>query len=242
MLCLVLLACENPDYIYFFHETIEQDYECCEGEHCARVSMSYPRFKPINPTLSRVNELIREKLFSYLEVGDPEMTPSGWGTYDEFCKSYKEMVGNGSVALDWELDTQVVLTQQGQEILSLRFTHYYFTGGAHPNTVVDYLMFDLTEPGKILEPHTLVLNEEALLEKVEQSFREFHEVEDGISLAEDGRFFLDRNSLFLPAAMGYEGDEWVMVYNTYEVAPYAMGQTVLSFPMDELRGIVRGWR
>jgi hypothetical protein len=241
ILCVLLLACENPETVYYFHEPIEETYECCEGEHCATLSMNYPRFKPINPTLMQVNVMVREKILSYLQVGEPDL-PMEQGAIENFCEVYKDMVGSGGESTDWELDTQVAITQQGVETLSLRFTHHYFTGGAHSNSVMDYLIFDLREPGKIIKPEELILNKQALLRKVENAFREIHEVEDGLSLAEDGRFFLEKDSLFLPAAMGYEEGEWVMVYNTYEVGPYAMGQTVLNFPMEDLRGIVKGWK
>ncbi|WP_114750856.1 DUF3298 and DUF4163 domain-containing protein [Pleomorphovibrio marinus] len=243
MILAVFTACENPDGVYYFYDIVNKELECCDEDACASVYMTYPRFKPVNPTFRQMNQRVSGELYSYLQIGDVEEQAEENEMFEFFCEAFKEAAsGKVESPQNWELDTRANITQMGTETISLRINHHQFTGGAHPNSVVSYMIFDLSEPGKVLDPLELILDRDALLEKVEAAFREHHKVEDGISLSEDGRFFLDKDSIFLPSAMGYEGKDWVMVYNTYEVAPYSMGQTVLSFSLDELKGIVKGWK
>jgi hypothetical protein len=57
-------------------------------------------------------------------------------------------------------------------------------------------------------------------------------------LAEDGRFFLEGEQFFLPFSMGYRGNDFVLFYNHYEICPYEMGATELTFPLEELDNVV----
>jgi hypothetical protein len=39
--------------------------------------------------------------------------------------------------------------------------------------------------------------------------------------------------------MGFEGEEFVLFYNPYEIGPYVMGSTELNFSKEEIKGLVR---
>ncbi|MDP2040526.1 DUF3298 domain-containing protein, partial [Algoriphagus sp.] len=93
--------------------------------------------------------------------------------------------------------------------------------------------------GEALSLDQLVLDENSLLKLSEQKFRAYHEVEEGLSLSEDGRFFLPETGFFLANAIGFkEGKFWV-IYIPYEIGPYVMGSTELDFSKEELSGVVR---
>lgn len=81
------------------------------------------------------------------------------------------------------------------------------------------------------------------MEMVEREFREIHQVEDKASLKEDERFFLEEEEgLLLPVAMGYDENDFVLIYNPYEIGPYALGATEIRIPLDDLENIVYGVR
>ena len=93
--------------------------------------------------------------------------------------------------------------------------------------------------GEFLSIDRLILDQPKLLSLAEKAFREFHEVDENITLEESGLFFLPETGFFLPNAMGFSGDKFQLIYIPYEIGPYAMGFTELVFSLDELKGIVR---
>jgi hypothetical protein len=81
--------------------------------------------------------------------------------------------------------------------------------------------------------------EESLLKLSEQKFRAYHQVEEGLSLSEDGRFFLPESGFFLANAMGFKDGKFWGIYKPYEIGPYVMGSTELEFSKEELASLVR---
>jgi hypothetical protein len=150
----------------------------------------------------------------------------------EFRKSFED------VSQEWEIEVMGKVVFESEKLLTVRFSNYWFTGGAHPNSSVAYLNFDLGQGGKLLTPDELLMDKEKLLALAERKFKEIHDVSGELALEDDERFFLPESGFFLPAAMGFENGEWVMLYNPYEIGPYVMGYTELRFGRDEIKGVV----
>lgn len=85
----------------------------------------------------------------------------------------------------------------------------------------------------------VILNETEFFKLTEQKFAEYHEVEKGVSLVDDGRFFLPETGFFLANAIGFKEDKFWVIYVPYEIGPYAMGYTELEFSKEELGEMVR---
>ncbi|GGF41791.1 DUF3298 and DUF4163 domain-containing protein [Echinicola rosea] len=216
--------------------------QACVGKDsaCAEVKINYPRFSGDDQQLTTwLNLHVKEQLLMYLQWGEASpQTDSVEVAAEMFLGEYKEMAHDfPETSLSWFLNTAGEVVFESSKVMSLMFTNSSFTGGAHPNYSVLFMNIDL-EGLRLLKNEDLVLNESALLEKARIAFREFHEVDAQVSLKEDGRFFLDDGEFFLPVAMGYEGDEFVMVYNSYEIGPYSLGLTELRFPLKEVDGLV----
>ena len=84
-----------------------------------------------------------------------------------------------------------------------------------------------------------MLDQQKMKVLAELAFRAFNEVDEGKSLAEDGRFFLPEAGFFLPNSMGFKDGKFHLIYNPYEIGPYVMGYTDLEFTLEEVRGLVR---
>lgn len=245
----LMLACESspeqksqPEHLEV--EKVVFEREACAGDtsSCATVDITYPAFSGGELGMAEwVNLHVKEQLLMYFHWGDEapasdslEMEAGKFlKEYTDFAKEYP-----GS-AMPWFHQTSAEVSHLDKSLISIHFANSSFTGGAHPNHSVMYVNID-PENQKVLTNEELILDREALLEIAEKSFRQYHEVAPDQSLEEDGRFFLDeKGQFFLPAALGYEGDDFVMVYNSYEIGPYSMGQTELRFPVSDLKGMVR---
>ncbi|AWW29811.1 hypothetical protein DN752_06580 [Echinicola strongylocentroti] len=233
---------ESQEQGGFVHKQASIQRQACVGKDstCAEVGMNFPQFSGEDRKLvSWLNLHVKEQLLMYLQWGEASpQTDSVEVAAEMFLEGFKDMAREyPATSLSWFLKTDGEVVFENSEAISLMFTNSSFTGGAHPNYTVLFMNIDLEAP-RLLKNDDLVLDQPALLQKAKIAFRGFHEVDSQVSLKEDGRFFLDDGKFFLPAAMGYEGDEFVMVYNSYEIGPYSMGLTELRFPLEELEGIV----
>ena len=222
-----------------YKEKTEDHQECVDGK-CATVKLVYPVFEGDTALSTAVNRQIKEQNFSMWVTGDQEFkgmedaVSSFFKDYKRFRKDFPE------AAQEWTFETVAKVTHQSDSLISVRFENFSYLGGAHPNTVVIYLNLDLSEGADVLVHEKMLVDRDKLLELAEEKFRQHHEVDPAIDLEDDGRFFLDKGKFFLPAAMGYEGEEFVLLYNAYEIGPYAMGRTELRFSLEELEGVVYG--
>lgn len=220
-----------------YKEKIEDHQECVEG-NCATIKLVYPVFEGDTALSAVVNRQIQEQNFSMWVTGDQEFKGME-DAVSSFFKDYKRFRTDYPEApQEWTFETVAKVIHQSDSLISIRFENFSYLGGAHPNTVVIYLNLDLSENADVLVHEKMLVNRDKLLELAEEKFRQHHEVDPGVKLEDDGRFFLDEDSFFLPAAMGYEEDEFVLLYNAYEIGPYAMGRTELRFSLEELEGVV----
>lgn len=237
-----LAACQNATVtesrLPLTHEEKTENYQECVDESCATVKLAYPVFEGDTALAAVLNRQVTEQNLSMWMTGDQE-----YDTLDEavasFFDGYKSFRTDFPEApQEWTFETVAKVTHQSDSLISVRFENFSYLGGAHPNTVVLYLNLDLSENADVLVHEKMQIDRAKLQVMAEEKFREHHEVDPAIDLEDDGRFFLDEGKFFLPAAMGYEDGEFVLLYNAYEIGPYAMGRTELRFSPEELEGVV----
>lgn len=209
----------------------------CLGENCASLRLVWPVANGTEFS-SDMNQSIEERVNGMLLFGDviskdrDTLVMDYFQSFTEFKGEFPDSPG------EWEVDSEGELTYQSDSTISLQFTWMTNMGGAHPNHGQDFLNFD-AKTGEALSVDHLVRNEKVLLDLAEKKFREFHQVDEGVSLADDGRFFLPEKGFFLANAMGFKEDKFWIVYIPYEIGPYALGYTELQFTKEELGEMVR---
>lgn len=207
----------------------------CVGESCASVSFTWPMAEE-SIIASKINESINHKLRSYFNSDSvtqsfEDQAQVYLNSFEEFAKDFPDAPGG------WSIEVTGKESYQSDSLLSIFFSEFNFSGGAHPNSSQSFMNFDKIT-GEYLSSDQLVLDSVKLLEKAEIAFRKFHEVPQGKSLEEQG-FFLPKTGFFLPSAMGYKDGKFYLIYIPYEIGPYVMGYTELEFAPEELTGIVR---
>lgn len=218
----------------FKTETIVK--ESCVGENCAKLRLSWPVASGTD-LADNINQYIRDQMSLLVQTGeDPALLDSMiveyFKSFTEFKREFPDSHGG------WEIEVEAQVSYQSDSTLSIYFSQYSYLGGAHPNSVVSFLNID-PKSGEALSIDRLVLDEDSLLKLSEQKFREYHEVEEGVNLSEDGRFFLPETGFFLANAMGFKDEKFWVIYIPYEIGPYVMGSTELEFSKEELSGLVR---
>ena len=155
-----------------------------------------------------------------------------------FAADYRTMTREmGGLGGCWELETHADTTYTDPKVLTVRLETSAYTGGAHPNSNRALYMFD-RETGRTLSLTDLVLDTTALLNVVEQTFRQQQELPPQTNLEERG-YFLRDGRFFLPVNIGMSRTGMVFYYNPYEIASYALGPIEVTVPYDQLDGILR---
>lgn len=217
-------------------ETDSLQKETCVGEACAKLRLSWP--VATGPKYAeKFNEAIQGQMAFLVQTGESvapldTLINSYFRSFEDFKSEFPDSYGG------WEIEAKGEIAYQSDSTLSIYFTQFSFLGGAHPNSVVSFLNFD-PRNGEVLSQDRLILDEAKLFNLTEKKFREFHEVAEGVSIRDDGRFFLPETGFFLANAMGFKDGKFWVIYAPYEIGPYVMGYTELEFTKEELGNLVR---
>ncbi|MCH6235905.1 DUF3298 and DUF4163 domain-containing protein [Cognataquiflexum rubidum] len=210
----------------------------CAGQDCAKVSLSYPFFSSPSESADFLNAHVEQQLVMFLNIGENQKIVPLDSAVTTFLDSYVAFREDFDSPQEWEITVDSKVTFQSPTLISIVFDTFSFTGGAHPNTYKMYLNFDVGKNAP-MKNDELILDKKGLLTLAETKFKDYHDVPDSVSLEKDGSFFLENDKdFFLPAAMGFEGEEFVLFFNPYEIGPYVMGSTELRFTREEIKGLV----
>lgn len=126
---------------------------------------------------------------------------------------------------EWEAQIDGDLMYRSNEVISIALSSYINTGGAHGILTISFLNFD-TETGLQLENEQLFNDMEAVKSIAQLHFNDF--------ISENEKMVFELAQFSLPQNIGFEEEGIVMLYNVYEVAPYASGIIQFTIPYDEI--------
>jgi hypothetical protein len=121
---------------------------------------------------------------------------------------------------------------RSDSIVCIRQLAYSFTGGAHGNTVVAMPAF-LATTGERITWRDLTTDTNAFIAAAERAFRRTTQMSTRDTYAKAG-FWFENERFTLPNVIGIMPTGYVLVYNQYEVAPYAYGVIEVPLPFDSV--------
>lgn len=205
------------------------------------VLVIYPE-KAKNPTLFKsIDHIITSFMLSdSMAVNDPELLIENI-TFD-FFESYRE-ASDGvpdiqqSASFNWMKKLNMEVIYNENNLLSMRFDKYGYTGGAHGVNIVLYRIFDLNS-GLPIELDDIFIKgyEEELTRILDKKLRRLNGIAAEENLYESG-FLID--SLAHTENFYVNNDGIGFFYNVYEIASYATGSTELFCSFYDLKGILR---
>ncbi len=150
-----------------------------------------------------------------------------------FANDYQTMLAdNRFMHSCWELETQCDTVFASPEVLTARLSTNAYTGGAHPNAYTGYISFD-RKTGHALRLTEMVSDTAALLQQVEQAFRQKQGLGPQQDLEAEG-YFLRDGRFFLPDNIAFGRTGLICYYNPYEIAAYAEGPIEIVIPYSQL--------
>ena len=181
------------------------------------------RYKITNSIIT----VIKNHVIGELLIGEPESSTSKSieESISKFNKEYNSFIKEfPESAQQWEAQIDGEIMLQTPDILSISFSSYMNTGGAHGNLNITFLNFD-SLTGNHINNDALFNNIECVKAVAEQYCKV--EIEEKESL-------FDADSFSLPANIGYSEEGVILLYNTYEIAPYSTGFIEFSIPFNEV--------
>jgi hypothetical protein len=221
--------------------TFERTIEECRGAQspCARVTLSYPEITHASTKGVRdsLNHGILRPLLQSIDIEGSLESPQALA--DELFFYYGRTVKEfPDYSAQWFIERSAEILLDSLSILTLQYSDHMYTGGAHPLRQEVFRLFDTRSGARIPADSLLAEGARAqLVALAERAFRHVREIPPGKGLNEAG-FWFQSNRFALNENIGLTGRGLEIVFNPYEVAPYAMGSTRLVLPYDSLRGVL----
>lgn len=174
-----------------------------------------------------INSEINTVVMSALQIGESNSKASktieeSINLFNEEYKSFNKDFPDSTAPWEAQIDGEILF--ESIEIISVSITSYVNTGGAHGNTVITFLNFD-GQTGKRLKNTDLLKNIEGF-KKIAKTYL--------VTELKDDDILFDDDMFKLPENMGYTDDGVVLLYNTYEIAPYSTGIIEFTIPFEKI--------
>jgi len=207
---------------------------------CAKVLLEYPEIKyALNSTVedSISNCILQFLLSSY---SNNQKIKSLDSMTETFFKDYENNLHDfPKYSLPWEINNTIVIVYNDRSIVSLQSEVYSFTGGAHGNGGVYFVNLNSQSGKRISLSDLLILGYKKEIDSVgEKIFRKDKELGAAENLEESGYWF-NENKFTLNENFGIKNDGLVFYFNSYEIAPYAMGPTELFIAYSEIKNLIK---
>lgn len=205
----------------------------------ANIDILFPELScqtKVNPAVNYINTSIKSRLLNMLGEKQLETTQQLIAAfardYEKSTKATPEMPGA------WSLKFKATISYYDEDLFCLKILQSVFTGGAHPDSHLTYLVFSI-KSGK-LHSITDLMNKDNLakLAKVaETHFRRIRNIKPEETYEKAGYWFKN-NKFTLNQNFLISRDGLSFCFNQCEIAPYSNGIIEFNIPWSDLKTIV----
>lgn len=247
ILTILISACSNPDNRGSVkadsQDTLSYQYDTVTLE-----SMITPRDTSFAPKAyasivyasfsdDRINKAIEARVIDDMDPDRPEVG------YQNIIKSFiaayeKEAQNENGSGAPWSMDRDQQVLFNSPNIISIQETYFWFTGGAHPNTV--YISYNINPRNRSFLTIDSLIKPDKLADfnmLAERIFRSDENISPEQSLKED--YFFENNKFKVTKTFNVSPGGITFRYSPYEIKPYAAGDTELKIPADQIKDMVR---
>jgi Deacetylase PdaC/Protein of unknown function (DUF3298) len=246
--CLFIFACgtsnssissSDEHEIVFSNEKISKKTGKCETPDgpCCEADISYIKaIKGNQIVLDSINSTILSTISNAL-APEGHAIPDIEKNVALFLQSYEEtLIEIPEYPMPWSVDISFESLFQNEKFITLAYSDYQFTGGAHPNGSLLYFVFDKLT-GKKLSSKDLFSNAEKLNAIAEENFRKQNAIAPSSPLSESD-FTFPNDKFTINGNIGITKDTLIIFYNSYEIASYAQGPIELRLPLNQIKDIL----
>lgn len=239
LISLIFSACKSdkkePEPILFFENQslTKSEGEACEKpeNQCTVISIDYPVATGPKDVSEKINNSLQEYIIDIVTTVEDSSTSTFEELADNFIADYINTAKSFPEEPTWEAYVSGSITQESEHLVSISLNSEIFRGGAHGYRALSFLNFN-PETGERYSHDDLFTPEfKGYAEKI---FRREQEIPAEENINSTGLWF--ENDVFqLPLNIGFDGENVILIYNAYEVAPYAAGNFHIEIPKEEVQ-------
>nr|WP_321452224.1 DUF3298 domain-containing protein [uncultured Carboxylicivirga sp.] len=193
---------------------------------CNSAKKSEKKWKFENKTISNESDIMTQTI-QYPVFTNDFVDGVITNIITEWSDEFKSEIGTESVSENWKseqsINAEVFISDNGE--LSILFSNYLFTGGAHGNTLLKSCSFD-SEGKEVLNLSNIIKGK--YFGKLQELSRKKLKVKLGYEgFVDDGTQTIGDFSVFVLSS-----DSISFYFSQYQVASYADGIQKVSFPMS----------
>ena len=192
-----------------------------------------------NNVFDSIEKFIQKSFFNKIEINkNPDSLLADYESdyFSTYKKQNAQWFDNGA-SFNWQKMVNMSVIHNADYVLCNEYLVYAYTGGAHGMTNIKYDIVSLKTGEKITYSDIFKDNSDAYLSKMLTSKLKANiEINQNARLKENG-FFVDtimpNNNIYVnTTGIGF-------LYNSYEIAPYSMGQTNIHLKFSEVRDLLK---
>ncbi len=228
---------ESDTAVYSFKSHVKTLGDCSdENLPCARINLTWIELDvEQSESFQKIDRVLRENL---LLGEDGKVLEDVFALQDAFFLEYEQITKEMPDYLtEWVLEHTYDVNYNQNGILGVTHLLYQYTGGAHGNSYVEYLNFDIQSGDRLKLENVVEKGKHAdFLLMAENAFRKSQNVGENTEWADAGFWF--EEGFYLPDNFRFQSDGLSFLYNSYEIAPYAAGQIELVLGWDALKPFI----
>ena len=193
---------------------------------------------------ARINSSILYTIFEYenmrMDAAIDTFVSNTFTEYYDLRPEYfnEKQMNRNPVWFNFEYDLKTDIEYGRNNTVIYEIENYFFTGGAHPNTVVTYINFNPETGDEIRLDDIFKENyEEMLNNRLTDALANKIGAKSRKEIMEKG--YLTFNDIYPTENFMLKEDSILFFYNRYDIAPYATGTTTLGFSYEELSDIMK---
>lgn len=220
-LCLIffIFSCEDDSSIIFLDSTFTT-------KNNTIVEVNTPIANGNTEISSLINTTLKNTIITTLQIGDAEHAShkSIEESISGFNNEYKDFINDfPDSAQQWEAQIDGEVLYQSPNIISIAITSYINTGGAHGNLNIIFNNFDAAT-GNRIQNNQLLKDKDTFKKMALPYFKKATENKEAI---------FESDSFELPKNITYSDEGIILLYNTYEIAPYSTGIIEFTIPYNK---------
>jgi len=247
IIVILFVSCSNKDSsaeneLKYELINFESQSEGCDGlteENCAKIKIEFPQIVQFEDEVvkDKINNSIKS-VFSMSEYPDQEAIDFN-AEMEEFINDYESFISEFPESFQsWFIEKAGVVKLNRANIFSIDYLDYSYTGGAHANTFVAFINYNLSDGEEITLDEIISPAKQAELTKIgEEEFRKLKELTQEADLGQAG-FWFENNEFYLNDNFLITDSSLVFYYNNYEITAYAFGPTELIIPYSNIKSLV----
>jgi len=238
---VVLRAVENNSFNTIRLAHVDTTVGDCEYATCLTINLTWPEIIGWDS-----QSQIGQNILSYVSTSPHFMDASiNSESVDSFIvgmiRGYRSAYEDSDNMLTgWSRDLTTHIRHNKNGIVGIELDDYAYLGGAHPNGMTIYLVYD-TEYGTrlgldhILQPESFTALESLALASLYAKY----DIPTGGSLSDAGFFVDDANPFLLTENFMVDGNGMSFTFNPYEIAPYVMGPISINLAWAEVEHLIQ---